>query len=93
MPRMVSPDPAPTTLGAALRCAAQTAPDRPLLRMAEGEWTTAAMDAQSDRMARYEAAAERLKASGRLYPCLESEEEKYGQEFEENGVDNLRIVR
>jgi glutamyl-tRNA synthetase len=30
---------------------------------------------QSDRMARYAAAAERLKASGRLYPCLESEEE------------------
>ncbi len=30
---------------------------------------------QSDRMARYQAAAERLKASGRLYPCLESEEE------------------
>ena len=27
------------------------------------------------------------------YSCLESEEEKYGQEFEENGVDNLRIVR
>jgi len=30
---------------------------------------------QSDRAARYAAAAERLKASGRLYPCLESEEE------------------
>ncbi len=30
---------------------------------------------QSDRMDRYAAAAERLKASGRLYPCLESEEE------------------
>ena len=30
---------------------------------------------QSDRMARYQAAAEHLKASGRLYPCLESEEE------------------
>ena len=30
---------------------------------------------QSDRSARYAAAAERLKASGRLYPCLESEEE------------------
>jgi len=30
---------------------------------------------QSDRMARYEAAAERLKAAGRLYPCLETEEE------------------
>ncbi|WP_135467369.1 glutamate--tRNA ligase [Crenalkalicoccus roseus] len=30
---------------------------------------------QSDRMARYQAAAERLKAAGRLYPCLESEEE------------------
>ena len=51
MPRMVSPDPAPTTLGAALRYAVQTAPDRPLLRMAEGEWTTAALDAQSDRVA------------------------------------------
>ena len=30
---------------------------------------------QSDRMDRYAAAAERLKASGRLYPCLETEEE------------------
>jgi glutamyl-tRNA synthetase len=30
---------------------------------------------QSDRMARYAAAAERLKASGRLYPCFESEDE------------------
>ena len=30
---------------------------------------------QSDRRAAYEAAAERLKAAGRLYPCFESEEE------------------
>jgi glutamyl-tRNA synthetase len=30
---------------------------------------------QSDRMSLYEAAAERLKASGRLYPCFESEAE------------------
>ncbi|HTW27343.1 MAG TPA: glutamate--tRNA ligase [Acetobacteraceae bacterium] len=30
---------------------------------------------QSDRSARYEAAAERLKQEGRLYPCFESEEE------------------
>jgi glutamyl-tRNA synthetase len=30
---------------------------------------------QSDRIDRYAAAAERLKASGRLYPCFESEEE------------------
>ncbi len=30
---------------------------------------------QSDRGALYAAAAERLKASGRLYPCLENEEE------------------
>jgi len=30
---------------------------------------------QTDRIERYAAAAERLKASGRLYPCLESEEE------------------
>jgi glutamyl-tRNA synthetase len=30
---------------------------------------------QSDRMPLYEAAAERLKASGRLYPCFESEAE------------------
>jgi glutamyl-tRNA synthetase len=30
---------------------------------------------QSDRLDRYEAAAERLKQSGRLYPCFESEEE------------------
>ena len=53
MPRM-PPDaaPAPDTLGAALRHAARTAPRRPLLRMAEGEWTTAALDAQSDRVAR-----------------------------------------
>jgi glutamyl-tRNA synthetase len=31
--------------------------------------------AQSDRLARYAAAAERLKAAGRLYPCFETEEE------------------
>src|SRR5271165_220163 len=30
---------------------------------------------QSDRLDRYEAAAERLKQSGRLYPCFESAEE------------------
>jgi glutamyl-tRNA synthetase len=30
---------------------------------------------QSDRLPLYEAAAEKLKASGRLYPCFESEEE------------------
>ena len=30
---------------------------------------------QSDRMALYEAAAKKLKASGRLYPCFESEAE------------------
>ena len=30
---------------------------------------------QSDRMAQYEAAADRLKALGLLYPCFESEEE------------------
>ncbi|MCA7119636.1 MAG: glutamate--tRNA ligase [Acidibrevibacterium sp.] len=30
---------------------------------------------QSDRLDRYRAAAERLRASGRLYPCFESEEE------------------
>ena len=30
---------------------------------------------QSDRLDRYAAAAEALKASGRLYPCLETEEE------------------
>jgi len=30
---------------------------------------------QSDRIARYEAAAEKLKKSGHLYPCFESEEE------------------
>jgi glutamyl-tRNA synthetase len=30
---------------------------------------------QSDRLSRYEAAAERLKAAGLLYPCFESEEE------------------
>jgi glutamyl-tRNA synthetase len=30
---------------------------------------------QSERLDRYEAAAERLKASGLLYPCFESEEE------------------
>ena len=31
--------------------------------------------AQSERLDNYAAAAERLKAAGRLYPCLESEEE------------------
>jgi glutamyl-tRNA synthetase len=30
---------------------------------------------QTDRLALYEAAADRLRASGRLYPCFESEEE------------------
>ena len=30
---------------------------------------------QSERLAHYDAAAERLRASGRLYPCFESEEE------------------
>ncbi len=30
---------------------------------------------QSDHVAEYEAAADRLRASGRLYPCFESEEE------------------
>ncbi len=30
---------------------------------------------QSERLARYEAAADRLRASGRLYPCFESEAE------------------
>ena len=30
---------------------------------------------QSDRLDRYAAAAERLKQSGRLYPCFESAEE------------------
>ena len=30
---------------------------------------------QSDRIARYAAAADRLRASGRLYPCFENEEE------------------
>jgi glutamyl-tRNA synthetase len=30
---------------------------------------------QSDRLDRYDAAAERLKASGRLYPCFETQEE------------------
>jgi glutamyl-tRNA synthetase len=30
---------------------------------------------QSERLARYDEIAERLKASGRLYPCFESEEE------------------
>jgi glutamyl-tRNA synthetase len=34
-----------------------------------------AMFRQSDRLDRYAAAAERLKATGRLYPCFESEEE------------------
>ncbi|HVJ43163.1 MAG TPA: glutamate--tRNA ligase [Dongiaceae bacterium] len=32
-------------------------------------------DRQTERLARYDAAAERLKASGRLYPCYESAEE------------------
>jgi len=31
--------------------------------------------AQSEHLARYEEAADRLRASGRLYPCFESEEE------------------
>ncbi len=34
-----------------------------------------AVERQSERTALYEAAASRLKASGRLYPCFESEEE------------------
>ena len=35
----------------------------------------ARMFRQSDRLASYAAAADRLRASGRLYPCFESEEE------------------
>jgi glutamyl-tRNA synthetase len=36
---------------------------------------------QSERLPRYEAAAERLKAAGRLYPCFETQEElRYKQE-------------
>ncbi|MBV8589134.1 MAG: glutamate--tRNA ligase [Acetobacteraceae bacterium] len=34
---------------------------------------------QLDRLARYQAAAERLKQSGRLYPCFESEEELHAK--------------
>lgn len=37
------------------------------------EWT--ASFRQSERVALYEAAADRLRAAGRLYPCFESEEE------------------
>lgn len=37
------------------------------------EWDS--MFRQSDRLANYAAAAEKLKRSGHLYPCLESEEE------------------
>jgi glutamyl-tRNA synthetase len=37
------------------------------------DWDSTAR--QSDRLDRYTEAAERLKASGRLYPCFESEEE------------------
>ena len=37
------------------------------------EWDR--MFRQAERLARYEAAAERLRAAGRLYPCFESEEE------------------
>lgn len=37
------------------------------------EWDR--MFRQSERLDRYEAAAERLRAAGRLYPCFESEEE------------------
>jgi glutamyl-tRNA synthetase len=37
---------------------------------------------QSDRTARYEAAANRLRATGRLYPCFETEEElRYKREL------------
>ena len=35
----------------------------------------ARMFRQSDRLASYAAAADRLRVSGRLYPCFESEEE------------------
>ena len=43
------------------------------------EWTESFR--QSDRIALYEEAADRLRASGRLYPCFESEEElKYKRE-------------
>lgn len=37
------------------------------------EWDR--MFRQAERLGRYEAAAERLRAAGRLYPCFESEEE------------------
>jgi crotonobetaine/carnitine-CoA ligase len=41
-----------STLGDALRQAAREAPTRPLLRMAQGEWSVAELDRQSDRLAR-----------------------------------------
>jgi len=41
------------------------------------EWDR--LERQSDRLARYEAAAARLREAGRLYPCYESEEELAGK--------------
>ncbi len=43
------------------------------LRWLGVEWDETAR--QSDRLARYEAVAEQLKAQGRLYPCFENEDE------------------
>ncbi len=46
---------------------------------------------QSDRFARYEAAAERLKASGRLYPCYETEEELQLKRFQQVAAGGMQI--
>ena len=64
-----------------------TDPDRSREEHAEGirqdlAWLGIAWDElvrQSDRLERYQAAASRLKQTGRLYPCFESEEELHAK--------------
>lgn len=46
---------------------------------------------QSDRFARYAAAAERLKVAGRLYPCYETDEENQLKRFQQVAAGGLQI--
>ncbi|MBL8697159.1 MAG: glutamate--tRNA ligase [Alphaproteobacteria bacterium] len=46
---------------------------------------------QSDRFDRYAAAAERLKAAGRLYPCYETDEENQLKRFQQVAAGGMQI--
>lgn len=53
------------------------------------EWDAFAR--QSDRYDRYAAAAERLKAAGRLYPCYETEEELQLRRFQQVAAGGVQV--